>query len=305
MTRVADTASHALMLSNLNRSLAATRDLQVQISTGKVGLEYAVIGRDSQRLVSMEAERVRTDKFVDNNRVLDLRLQKMETVVAQVTEIASDAKAFFVNAAHFRNASEVDLEGQTQGMLESIAGLLNSEHNGRSLFAGARTDAQPVDLSQLPADGDFGADTADTLYYSGDAQALRHRASDTLSIDYGVTAAESGFEKLIRGLKIAQTADVSDAEGAQQRIDRALDLINEAIDELPDIRGRIGGSRAVLEKETTRMEDFRLALDESVGDLENVDLAEAISRLSEEEAQMQAALAALARLRQTTLTQFL
>ena len=60
MTRVADTASHALMLSNLNRSLESSRDLQVQISTGKVGLEYAVIGRDSQRLVSLEGERVRT-----------------------------------------------------------------------------------------------------------------------------------------------------------------------------------------------------------------------------------------------------
>ena len=61
----------------------------------------------------------------------------------------------------------------------------------------------------------------------------------------------------------------------------------------------------MLEKETTRLEDFTLALDESVSDIENVDLAEAISRLSEEQAQMQAALAAMARLRQVTLTSFL
>ena len=72
-----------------------------------------------------------------------------------------------------------------------------------------------------------------------------------------------------------------------------------------NLRGRIGGARAVLEKETIRMEDFQIALDESIGNLENVDLAEAISRLSEQEAQMQASLAALSRLRQVTLTNLL
>lgn len=305
MTRVSDSASHAMMLANLNRSLGNARELQVQVSTGKIGLDYAALGRDSQRLVSLEGERVRADAFVDRNRVVDLRLQKMETVVAQITEAASEAKSVLVSAGHHYNAAELDLDGQMQGLLETVAGLLNSEHNGRSLFAGGRTDTAPVDLSALPADGEFLADTADTFYYEGDDQVLRHRASDTLSVDYGVTASESGFETLIRGLKIAQTVDNSDPDGARQRVDRALELINQAIDELPDVRGRIGGSRAVLEEETVRMEDFRLALDESIGDLENVDLAEAISRLSEHEAQMQAALAALAQLRQVTLTNFL
>lgn len=305
MTRVSDAASHSLMLASLNRSIEGARDLQVQISTGKVGDQYGDIGRDSQRLISLETERSRADQFVDNNQIVDLRLQKMESVVGQISELASDVKQFFVNAAHHQNAQELDLDGQIQHYLESMGGLLNSDHNGRSLFAGGRTDAAPVDIDNLPADGEFGAQTAADFYYGGDDQVLRHRASDTLSIDYGVTAADSGFEKLIRGLKIAQTADLSDPDGARQRVDRGLDLVNEAIDELADIRGRIGGSRAVLEKETIRMEDFRLALDENVSNIENVDLAEAISRLSEQEAQMQASLAALARLRQVTLTNFL
>ena len=82
-------------------------------------------------------------------------------------------------------------------------------------------------------------------------------------------------------------------------------LANEAIQELPDIRGRIGGARGILEEETIRLQDLTLAIDESVSDLENIDFAEAISRLGEEQALMQASLAALARLRQVTLTQFL
>ncbi len=304
MTRVSDTASHALMLSGLNRSLDRTRDVQVQISTGKVGLEYADIGRQAQRLVSLEGERTRADLYMQNNRTVDLRLQKMESVIAQVTEIASEAKTLFVSAGNANNVAEVDMEGRMQGMLQSIAGLLNSELNGRSLFSGARTDTPPVDLNLLPADGEF-LTTADAFYYQGDDQVQRHRASDSLSIDYGVKANDPGFEKLIRGLKIAETVDTSDPEAARLRIDRALGLINEAMQRLPDVRGRVGGSLAVLEKETTRLEDFTLALDESVSDIENVDLAEAISRLSEEQAQMQAALAAMARLRQVTLTSFL
>ena len=305
MTRVSDISSHALMLSSLNRSIDGARTLQVQISTGKVGSQYSDIGRDSQRLVSLEGERSRTSQFIQNNKTVDLRLQEMETVVAQMTELASDAKALFVNAAHHQNASDLDIQSSMRNMLESVGGLLNTEQNGRSLFSGGLTDVLAVNFDNLPADGEFGADTADLTYYNGDDQVLRHRASDTLSVDYGVTAADPAFEKLVRGLKIAQTVDFSDPEGARQRIDRGLELINEALQDLPDVRGRIGGARAVLEKETFRMEDFQIALDESIGNIENVDLAEAISRLSEQEAQMQASLAALSRLRQVSLANFL
>ena len=39
MSRVADTASHSTLLNNLNRSIERARDIQVQVSTGKVGLD--------------------------------------------------------------------------------------------------------------------------------------------------------------------------------------------------------------------------------------------------------------------------
>jgi len=84
-----------------------------------------------------------------------------------------------------------------------------------------------------------------------------------------------------------------------------MELVNGALDGLPDVRGRIGSSRSILEQESNRMKDFTLALDQSVGDLENIDFAEAISRLGEEQAQLQASMAALSRLRQVTLTNFL
>lgn len=304
MSRVADTASHSTLLNNLNRSIVRARDIQVQVSTGKVGLEYSSIGRDSKRLVSLEAERSRADHFIDSNRIVDLRLQKMESVVAQVTELATDARTFLVNAGHFENAQKLDVQGRMEGFLQTVAGLLNAEQNGRTLFAGGATDTLPVDLDQLPADGKF-LDTADTLYYDGDSQILNHRASDTLSVDYGATAADPAFENLIRALKIAETVDPSDPEGTRQRLDRAMELVNSSLDGLPDVRGRIGSWRSILEQESTRMQDFTLALDQSVGDIENIDFAEAISRLGEEQAQLQASMAALSRLRQVSLTNFL
>ena len=108
MSRVADTASHSTLLNNLNRSIERARDIQVQVSTGKVGQDYAAIGRDSKRLVSLEAERSRADHFIGTNQVVDLRLQRMESVVAQVTELASEVRTFLVNAGHFENAQELD-----------------------------------------------------------------------------------------------------------------------------------------------------------------------------------------------------
>ena len=153
--------------------------------------------------------------------------------------------------------------------------------------------------------GDPGYDSTKPAFYKGDYAKLTARIDTQSTVDYGVTAGESGFEKLFRALYMARTANVQEGNIDRTSLEAALGLVNEAIEEIPDIRSRIGSDRRALEETKIRHEDFVVFTQNSISQIEDVDLAEAITRLSFEETQLEASFGLTARLAQLTLANFL
>ena len=84
-----------------------------------------------------------------------------------------------------------------------IEALLNTQIEGRYVFAGSMTDTVPADLSDVaytPQAGLPGTFTADTGYYQGDNLTLSIRADDNFELDYGITADNTAFEEMLRSL---------------------------------------------------------------------------------------------------------
>jgi len=304
MTRVTDLASQNLTLGHLRQAQARQRDAQLQISSGKTAQRYSGIAGQSAKLVSLEAEHTRTQRFVEGNKLVDQRLQKMESAVAAAGDLAAELRTLLVNATNASDADAVPLAEESERMIHQLAGLLNEKADGRHLFAGSRIDVPPVDISALPADGDFPG-TADAHYYRGDGARASVRASDQLTITYGVTADEPAFEKLVRSIHLVRTADASDPAALSARLEEALGLAEAAVNEIPDIRSRIGVARNALEAETARHEESLLYGEKAIGDIENVDVTEAITRLAAEQTTLQASYAALARLQSLSLADYL
>jgi flagellin-like hook-associated protein FlgL len=75
--------------------------------------------------------------------------------------------------------------------------------------------------------------------------------------------------------------------------------------DLADLRADIGTKRKTIEETASRLTDFSLYLDQSIGDLENVDVAAAISQMAVQEAQLQASYMTLSRLSKLSLVQYL
>lgn len=304
MTRVTDLASQNLTLGYMRQTQSRQLEAQLQISSGKAAQRYSGIANQASKLVSLEGEYTRIERYLEGNKLVDQRLQKMETAVASAGEIASGLRTLLVNATNASNATDVPLVEESTRMLEQLAGLLNERSDGRHLFAGSRIDVAPVDLAGLPADGNF-TGTADADYYRGDGSKASIRASDQLQVGYGVTADEPGFEKLVRALQLVRTADPSDEAQITSRLDQALGLAEEAVSEIPEIRSRIGAARNALESENVRHEESLLYAEQTIGDIENVDVTEAITRLSAHQTTLQASFAALARLQSLSLTDYL
>lgn len=306
MTRIATLAQHNLTQSQIFQTQARIQDLQTQLSSGVQARRYSGIAADSSRLLNLESDRARIDQYIDGNGAVNLRLQTMEGSVAEVFDIASELKTLLVNAISDGNASILPLTETAQNMMNEVARALNAKLGDRYLFSGTATGTPPVDLT----DPNFTApptsypSNADTSYFQGNSTRLATRVADDFDVTWGVTADEAGFEQVIRALHLVATSNNTPTPDTN-RLQEALTVVNQAIDNLPVIRSRIASAQRSIEQVNGSHEDIKLYIDETITDIKGVDIALAVTRLTNDQSVLEASFMTVSRLASLTLTNFL
>lgn len=303
LSRIGNFAQNNFLASQ--RQLLETRiaQSQVQISTGVKASTFGGYAQQSGQLVSLEATLVQNRQFVGGNDTVGRRLRDMETAVASIFDIMVEFRADLVQAQNGIVGSDPQFPANAQQMMEQIASLLNTEQEGRHLFAGSLTGTIPVDL----ADAGFTAppatypSTANTTYYQGNTQILTVRADDSLTVGYGVTADSAAFEEAVRSLHLVAT----NPGLAQDRFAEALRLAESAIDGLSDVRAQIGTDQATLNKANDAHRETALYTEELIGEIKFADLTEVFTRLQEDQVALQASFATIAQMRSISLLNFL
>jgi flagellar hook-associated protein 3 FlgL len=320
MMRVATFANHNLSMGYTMESQRKVYDLQVQVSSGKVSSDYAGLGADVHRLVSLKNASTSATQYQANNQIIDQRLQAMETSVSQIYDTATEFRTLLINALNANNAQEMGIDEEARNYKDEIAKLLNVQQDGRYLFSGSRTDTQPVDLAGWtppvwPLTPPLTQYTDE--YYNGDSVELSAATDANLTVNYGVTGDEDAFEYVLRAMHYI---DISGPGVGKDTLETALALVNAALGtsqgdavlgvpmltrDLADIRTSIGISRRAIENANTNHQDFLLYAQQGIGDIENVDPAAAISQLSANQTQLESSYMVLSRLSQLSLMNYL
>ncbi len=302
MTRVADIAQQARVLGFIGSAQSKVNELQTQIGSGRKSQEYMGISREAERLVSLEASHTRTTQYVENNQVIERRLRTMESNVAQIFDVMSSYKTLLVDALNAQNSADLNMNVRAQEMLNQISSLLNVEEDGRFLFAGTRTNVQPFRSTSLPTTYTIPTvNGASSGYFAGDNTVLSVRAGDNFDISYGVTADALGFEQAIRALDVIVKGVSTDPA----TLNHALGVASDALNNIANIRTQIGAVATTLGEVNRKHDDFLLFTEQTIGEIENVDIAEAISRMNVATITLEASFMTLSRLSQLTLLNFL
>ena len=274
------------------------RVTQIQISSGKVARTFEDLAGDANRLVSAKDALQRIEEFQSNNQQVGGRLEVMENSTASLVEIATRLKVLLIQRLNSAQGAPGTISASVEQLLQQAASDLNAELDGRYLFAGSRTDSAAVALD--PAFSAFGA--PDDTYYRGDGVELTMRADVDQDLSYGMTADRQGFQELIGALRAAGEGDGSDD---QALLESALDLVNTALPWITEYRSEIGAKRAALERIDLGHGDAELYLERQIGDIENVDLSEAITRLAQDQMVIESSMATIAQLSRLSLVDFL
>ena len=276
-------------------------EANIQKSSGIKSDSYVGLDSSASTLLALESAMKRSAAYVEQSEIVAARVETMYDTVGTIYSLLGQYQELLSEAMSADNAETAALNASAVGTLEEVVSALNLEVEGRYLFGGSVTDSAPVSLDSYATQ--TAPSTEDTAYYQGNDDKASVRVSDTLSVEYGVTADDSAFEKAIRALSLGANAEENPQD--TEALLEAYDLVGEAMDELLIIQTKLSADADTLEFEIDVQTDTQLRLDSMISDIEKVDLAEVVVRQEELQTQLEASYSAIASLSELHLSDYI
>lgn len=296
-------ATHAQSQSLARELMRLQTDYAKGLSQQSSGLKsdtYQGMASSTQRLLSLEAEYSRMTSQSEGAQIALDRVNGMYNAVQSMIDMITTARTDISAAISGSGLDATNLELSMQEAFEGFASNLNMQQGGRYLFGGGVTDTAPVNIS----DADYAAPTipssSDTAYYQGDDYIAKVQASESLSVSYGITAANPAFEKALRAYNIIVN-NPSDETALQE----AYQLFDEAFEALNDMQTTLSNQASRLDNQINQNADDLNLLDNLISDIKSVDLTEVTVKLKELETQLEASYSLATTLLQLKLSDYL
>ncbi|MFT4115295.1 flagellin [Bradyrhizobium sp.] len=298
--RVATFSQSSMMIENALRLQSAMADEQIRESSGVISDDFGGYGSTAQHVINLQVSVTRSQSYIDAATLAGSKVQVMYSAVGSMTDIITQLRSQLSAASTGSSSELTSVINSAQQMLQEMGSLLNTQYDGQYVFAGGKSKAAPVDLTNF-ASGTGSASTADASYYAGGSEIASVRVATDQSVSYGVTADNSAFEEIMRVLKlVANSSSLSSSD-----ITSALDLASKALDDTSAVQAKLSKAASQIETASARQSDYKSFAETLSGDLTSVDLAAATARLSIYQAQLTASYSALAKIFSMNLASYL
>jgi flagellar hook-associated protein 3 FlgL len=316
MTRVSSYGQSQLLIQAMLRNNEQLARSQVRVATGKEAPTYAELGRNVSPLLGARNTGERIQAWIDSNQQVEQRLDLYNTTLAEIATVAEDVRQDMIQAVNLN--SPVGFVDKLESNISRLSNLLNTTYNSRYIFAGSKTTTQPVSI-QNSADLLALADPYDA--FQNDQRKTTANVDENQQMTYGMLADEIAGPLLELMSRIAQynagtlpagaagapAGAFSDPLTNNQR-DFLLGEFNRAQQALQNTRNyeaENGVRLQRIDKIITRQKDDLVFTKKFVAEIEDADIAEAISKLQSDEMALTAAQNIVARLADNTLLNFI
>ncbi len=295
MSRITNSLLQRQTLTNYQATLRSIHEAQKQVVSG------SRIHRPSDDPVAAGTV-VRTDsqlraieQYRRNIGTARTRLSAEESVLGSLTDLLTRARELAIaNATGTANAdTRAAAKAEVEQLLAEAIQLGNTRVNGSYLFGGAFDDRRPFD-----ADGAFDPDFPP-----------RDAGGRQVEIASGhlIATQHDGGTVFIDSEVFASLRELADALGAndQDAVSASIASVDRAFGAVQDLIAEVGARQNALDMAEANLEAWDVQLKTFRSDLSDVELEEALTRLIHQQTAYQAALAANARILQTSLTDYL
>ncbi|MEX0645321.1 MAG: flagellin [Parvularculaceae bacterium] len=305
MTRISDLGFQQLLLAGFQRAQDAAQRSQAQLSSGKIANSYGGIGAATGQLLSAEGVVSRATAYVSAANVATSRLQVQESSLSTVAESVALIRARFVTT--LATGSPELLLPEIEVAAGRIISALNTQLGGVFVFGGVDGSAPPVQAMSL---ADIGA-AANTDALLGGGPRARLPVEEGSTVDGGATALEIASE-LFAELKELANAESVYGPFTGQLTAAQRDFLLQKVARLDAISadftielGLNGIAQSQAHDAKTRNVQRRDLAEIVASEIEDVDIAEAIARLNQDQLAVEAAGRALVQATQLSLLNYI
>jgi flagellar hook-associated protein 3 FlgL len=287
-------------LADLHRANAAVAQGQMQVSTGNRmqrpsddphGVQRAVILRGDLAAVSQYKSNV--DQALGWAQATDSALGGINDVLQRVRELTVQGGNDTIGAQN-----RADLATEIDGLISQAKSAANARYDGQYLFGGQISDTPPYVPDGTDA---FAGDNGSVIRTIGPGVSVRVNPTGGALLGNGT---DGKTLEVLRDI----AAHLRSTNPADLNALRTTDLaaIDTSLAAITTARAESGATTNRLNAAANRLIDLETSTEKIRSDVEHVDLAEAISVLSNQQAVYQAALKATGMtLNQRTLMDFL
>jgi len=308
MNRVSTAGNYAITLANLAVTQQRQLEAGMQVSSQKIAQDLKGYAHKAETLTSMRTVQARVNALLDQNVLLADRFQTQDIALNQMADAVDGARQAITDALA---GSRVDtLMQEMRGFFSDIITALNTKSQGRYLFAGGQIDTPPTSATAM---SDLTNPVPVASFFHNDTFRATNQIDENSTIQGGMLADElaSGVFEAFKTIQaFEETLGSGPFMGEMTPAQRTFlenqlagfaslhkDVVNQA--------ARNGAVQKRLENVARDLGNRADTLEGMIGNITNVDMAEAISRLELAQFAVQASAQVFVTLRNSSLLNYL
>ena len=305
--RIGSYANSQLMLAHVMKAENALDISNRQVATGKLADNYAGYRDKTAIMEAARSASARADANAAAAIQAAARLDVQDTQLSQLSEIANQIRVAITKAAADRDGTS--LLSQLDAYFDQVVGILNAKDANGYIYAGDSNQTAPVvvnsiaDLAALPAVAD--------AFVNGTIK-TEVKISETQNVEVGLLASDLATELFALLRQVAQFDAGVDGpfSGTTTPAQQTLleSMIPLAIDAHHGVNAQAAANgihHQTVQKAVEQLQASSVVYKGFVSNIEDVDMAQAIAQLNQNQVALQAAFQITSTLNRLSLLDYL
>lgn len=305
MTRVSSFGQTQMMVQSLLNNQQKVFEDQRQLNTGKIADQFQGLPSSIASIIGARSFKAQTNSFQDVIKTINGRVSandvQMEGVLSMARNFRDDLRAII---------AQEEAIGFPELLSENfsfVASSLNTKIGGSYLFAGSKTEIPPISSTDI---NDLRLAALPTDLFQNDNRPAKAQIASGIEVEFGVVASDIATDiftvyKDIAAFDFATPIDGKLTTAQRSFLVAELANLDAAIDTAQTIQMRNGLKANRLDTIAEQHIETANFLEVFVSDLEDVNIAETITKLNTDQMALEASFRTMATLSSISLLDFI
>lgn len=295
------------MIGEYGRIQARTVKWQTQIATGKVGDNLSDVKDKASVLLAAKQKSADVKSYISATKDVLTRLDVQDLHLQQMTDISGQLRTTITDA--LSSGRTTTLMSEVRNLYNQAVAILNFRIDGKYIYGGSRTDVPPVVATDLNSLQGL-ADVADAFQNNEFEVAQRIDESETITVGIPGSAMAQDLFKIFKDVADFDAGTSGPFTGRLDNVQSSFLSAQTALlpgvhNGLADLAALNGSRHEQVRNAQARHETMANYFEKFIGDIEDVNLAEAIARLNQDQVAAEAAGRMIAQMNKLSLLEFI